>query len=482
MKVDKIIVFGAVVMLTATAGVFGADRNAETAPPKKDIIARETHQSGQNKTKQKDIADKEKPELPEQASDRAKEVTDIIWEHEFDEPVGDAIFGERGVTAAEARKLGWAISKDKKDSENVKVPYAKMKVIPDFERSVSFSEGKYSEKRIEFYDKNANAIKTRERGTFEQFVISNNGKYVMVKRKIPYSNLLGEPGYSGGELYRNDGTLLWKSEIGPHFIDVSNEGYVVAGELMPGEEAPRDFVFYDPQGNEVGRIKNPGIEWGFGSAKFSRSGEYVIIGYSDLVEKKSVIYLCEKNGTKLWVKELPLSSKFPFRFDIDENIGVLGVGYSDISYAYAIDWQGNLLWKIPLGNRGGLIPKASDDGRVVYIVSGIGYIWCIDKEKGQILWEREEDLKLTSWDLPLGKIPYYHRVTVINDRLYVWGGTAISKGGVWKPLLVLLSVFDAETGKLLHRKEYPNKLITLIERNGKVYLLNVEEGKISKIK
>ncbi|HRR96977.1 MAG TPA: hypothetical protein P5150_09655, partial [Candidatus Ratteibacteria bacterium] len=335
------------------------------------------------------------------------------WEYQFDEPVVDVIFEEADMTVKEAKALGWKDLKGRKDDEKVKIDYPKVKFIPE---TISFRKDEQQIKEINFYNKEGKIIKNLQLETEwlkrEKLATSKNKKYISVS-KIPIED---NPENTGGSLYKSDGTLIWKKDASDSPVAVSDEGYVIGGELDWGMYAPQDFIFYDPAGNELGRVKNPYrdiTDTGAGYAQFSPSGEYALVGYT-LGFAKTTVILTTKKGKILWQKEIEDCMWIPtIESDFAENVGIIGVGRKK---AYYIDWEGNLKWTLPFDIKGDMIVRLSEDNKKVYIVSSAGYLWCIDINTGQLIWKHKEgwapDLTAKSWPT---EVPRFREIEILKN-------------------------------------------------------------------
>ncbi len=335
----------------------------------------------------------------------------------------------------------------------------------------------YYVREIRFYDKDGkekNRIKIGEEGS-EWIHISSHKKYILIS-KIPTEY---NSDYSGGVLYDCNGNKVWEKE-GPTLIAVSDEGYTVGVNLdwqVPPEPGA-SFYIYNPSGRSIRTIENPDKRRTAPLfAKYSSDGEYAVLVFKGTTVPPTIITLIKKTGEILWQKEFP-EYRFSGReeeMDILEGVGVCGIFDKGSPYAFFIDWQGNLKWTVPLEIRGNMIVKISKDREKVFVVSSIGYIWCIRVNNGEFLWTHRE-----SWTPdPLAKgkgwpweVPRFRELKIKGDTFYIIG----KQGRNWHSST--LFVFDGENGKLLKKIEYPQEKITFAKDKRKIGLINATKGKV----
>lgn len=325
---------------------------------------------------------------------------------------------------------------------------------------------------MRFLSKDGNLLKrVIVRPGVERVIYSENGRYIL-RAWITDEDY---PERMGGTLYKSDGSVLWKkSDNTP--VAVSNEGYVIAVRpLCSSEEPAEGHIFYDPSGKEIASIVNPLKDEprGYTAAKFSSSGEYAVIGYTDFA--KTVIFLVGKEGNVVWQREFGWRSYAPNEMDIIENVGLIGIYDKSDPNVFFIDWNGNLRWANPLEIRGNMNVESSRDKMKVYVISSSGYIWCIDRLKGNSLWKHIEGWavnpqfaeKRMSWE-----VPRFVESKVIDNRLYVLG----KKGRDWYSST--LFIFDGRNGNLIKKLEYPRDKITFVKTYDGIGLINFTKRKI----
>ena len=400
---------------------------------------------------------------------------EVIYEMDFEEPVVDVIFDTATVTIEEAKRMGWKeeVFRDVGTSGKVTVFYPKVLFI-SADGTLSYDPLDNSKKMTEmrFLSKDGNLLKkVIVRSGAERVIYSENGRYIL-RTWITDEDY---PERMGGTLYKSDGSVLWeKSENTP--VEVSNEGYVIAvWPFCSPEEPAEGHIFYDPSGKEIARIINPLKDKprGYTAAKFSSSGEYAVIGYTDFA--KTVIFLVGKEGNVIWQKEFDWRSYASNDMDIIENIGLIGIYDEGGPNVFFIDWNGDLRWASPLEIRGNINVKSSRDNMKAYVISSNGYVWCIDRLRGNILWEHIEEWatnpqfaeKRMSWE-----IPRFVESKVIDDHLYVLG----KKGRDWHGST--LFVIDGRNGTLIKKLEYPRDKITFVKTYDGIGLINFTKKKI----
>jgi outer membrane protein assembly factor BamB len=418
---------------------------------------------------------------------------EVIYEKTFDEPIVEVIFDTATVKIEEAKRMGWkenAFSDEEKSKGKVLVSYPKVVFIADPEK-ISFRKDETQIKEIRFYNKEGKLIKKVQVETEwlkrEKVAISKNGKYIVVY-KVPTED---NPENTGGALYKNDGTLIWEKKTKDSPIAVSDEGYVVSGELDWGTYPPQDFVFYDPIGKEIGRVKNPYrnmIETGVGYAQFSSCGKYVLIGYTFGFAKTTII-LVTKEGEILWQKEIDDCLWIPTReSDFKEHIGVIGIGVGR-KLVYFMSWKGNLKWTLLLDDKTEDITKLSEDGEKIYITDMGGYIWCIETKSGRILWKYKGD-----WPLQIVErsedTPDFCEMKITGEKIYIvgkyidWGRkktkNKLDDKRLWYSSV--LFIFNSENGNLIQKIEYPDKRITLISKEDKLFISEIDSKKLFGVK
>jgi outer membrane protein assembly factor BamB len=311
-------------------------------------------------------------------------------------------------------------------------------------------------------------------------VRSSMGEYIAIS-KIPTEY---DPENIGGAIYKSDGTLVWKIDKGPSPLSINDEGYVVAAYKDWGAYAPGDFVFYNPAGNEIGRIENPllkkGYEIGCGNARFTPNGEYIVLGFTHLGQK-TIMILTTKRGKILWKKEFDYRSWFPYESAILENVGIIGI-WDQLkprqTYTYFIDWQGNLKWMVPLNTRGNMIVRFSEGKRKVFISATAGYLFCIDVQSGKLLWKYKMEWapKEGIPVQPVLNVPWFCEMNIVRNYIYIVG-KYMNRNVDWFSSAIL--IFDTNTGTLLKKIEYPEKKIYLQSSKDRLFIIDATSNKVS---
>jgi len=415
---------------------------------------------------------------------------EVIYEKTFDEPVVDVIFDTATVTIEEAKMMGWKNLEGKKDDERIKIEYPKVIFIPE---KISYRKDDTQIKEIRFYNKKGELIKKLQVETDwskrEKVVISPNGKYIGISKQPTEDN----PENTGGVLYKADGTLIWEKKTKDSPIAVSDEGYVLSGELdWKPEGTDGSFFIYNPEGEKIKTIENPyrkeNIGKGFG--KFSNDGKYVILMFTNY--KNSIIQLITKSGDILWENEIKYKCNIPNEFDLQENVGLIATttqvmdGYKE--YIFFIEWNGGLKWVIPLENLGrAIIIKIFSESKKACIVSTSCDIYCINLLTGETLWKYKESwapLKRDkNWLKFFDNKPRYAEGTIMGRYIYIIGKYKDVHSFPPKDWYAsTLFVFDFENNKLIQKIEYPDKRITLISRQNEVFISDIDSNKIFKVK
>ena len=216
----------------------------------------------------------------------------VVYEKTFDEPIVNVIFDTATVNIEEAKKRGW---KEEGFTNEEKI---KGKVLISYPKVVFGVQEARLEAR--FYDKNAQIINRLTLKEYEGVYLSPNKRCILVS-KIPDE---WNPQYSGGTLYDLDSKKIWEID-GPTPTAVSDEGYAIAAYLdwqvppAPGG----DFYVYDSKGKLITTIENPlKKKTAPLFAKFSKDGEYALLGFRASTYPPTAFTLITKEGKILWKK------------------------------------------------------------------------------------------------------------------------------------------------------------------------------------
>lgn len=413
----------------------------------------------------------------------------VVYEKTFDEPIVDVIFDTATVSIEVAKKMGWKEDAliDRID-EKVSIPLPKLTIISkkirfDYHPAFYVSHTKRSwnyVKEMMFYDvkgKICNKVEIgKEEGEeiIERIVVSANNRYVLVARGP------SENGYvSGGIVYDINGGKVWETDVdAPSPIAISDKGWTVASYLSSEGLSPGgDFYMYDPRGQLVTTIKNPKrsrVAAAF--AEFSDDGSCAIMCFKG--EGPPTMFMAiTRDGEVLWEKWFP-----EYRFSgFEEEIVVTSIGVIGImdfpTTVFYIDQRGELQWTLPLEARGFMSVKIAEERSKAFVVSSKGYVWCIDIDKGKILWRHQE-----TWSpepprkVSHPDVPHFSELRMNENTLFVIG----KKGIAWHSSI--LFVFDSETGNLLTKIEYPREKITFAQIDKEVALANITNRNVSILK
>jgi len=390
-----------------------------------------------------------------------------IYEKTFDEEIVDVIFDTATVSIGEAATMGWKdISSSGQTGNKVKINYPKIGIKPGYEELV-------------FYNSRGNVInrididKGKE---YEGVDISPSGKYVLVG-KIAYEDLFQE----GGVVYNSSGDKV--VEIKRHSLSViSDEGYIIAHEADSylGMDFPAksgSFYIYDNKGNIIKEIKSPVEEGGApGYTKFTEDGQYAIVMFVGIAQPPTYLYLIKKNGEVIWKNDFP---KYRFaggpELDIVADVGVaiiLDKGGPNLVF---IDWQGEVKWEMPLNMGGEMIVRIDKEMRRIFVVTTQGYAWCLDIDRGILLWKYRAPLAPPDWSWK-EDMPHFRESRIHRGLLYVLGRWTRS----WHS--TALFVLDSNTGKLLKQEEYPNEKVTFGDGTNKPILYNITKNSLVQVK
>jgi outer membrane protein assembly factor BamB len=396
-----------------------------------------------------------------------------VYEKIFQDSIIDVIFDTATVSIEEAYQLGWserAFGAEKKKEVLISYPkvlFISKRVYPLY---------KYDNiKEIIFLDrdgKQKNKV-TINQNKVERVHLSPRKKRILIERKPDEYDL----SIQGGILLDSDGKLIWQKDEGPYPIAVNDEGYAVAS-YFDDMYVPYDCIVYDPQGKEIQRISNPLGEYQeqWLSANFSVKGNYVVIRYTD-TRTKSILYALTKKGDILWQEE------FDYLLHICrvyEELGIFGSSYdggsSNVSI-FNLDWLGEEIWNAPIEVGGALRMKVLEGRNNIFSISHTGYLWCIDNNTGKILWRHREDWSpLNNMERWPDSVPNFQEFEINFDNVFVIG-KCIDKNRRWYSST--LFVFSSRDGKALQKKEYPNTRISLFLHNNRIFLLDIDKGKIS---
>jgi outer membrane protein assembly factor BamB len=170
--------------------------------------------------------------------------------------------------------------------------------------------------------------------------------------------------------------------------------------------------------------------------------------------------------------------------DVIENIGLVGIcdqyKPSYQTYAYFIDWNGNLKWMVPLNTRGNIIVKFKKDKKKVIVCSSRGYLFCIDIFSGKILWQHKEKWAQTGVvaSHPPHK-PLFDEVAIDKNYIYVKGSYENEEQEWYNSALL---IFNIDNGQLIQRKEYINKRIFLRTLKDKIFTIDIDNRTVKQFK
>ena len=416
-----------------------------------------------------------------------------VYEKTFQDSIVDVIFDTATVSITKAKEMGWkddAFNEEERVKGKATISYPKVVLVSRGKKlgyyAPATKRSSNTVKEIRFYDRNGTLLNTMEIGKQgrEWIHISPNSKYILMS-KIPTEY---RPNYSGGKLYDYNGNKVWENG-GPTPIAVSDEGYTVGANLdwqVPPEPGG-SFYIYNPSGKLIKTIANSDKNRSAPLfAKYTSDGEYAVLVFKGTTEPPTTITLIKKTGEIMWKKEF---SEYRFSGRGEELDILRGVGISGIfdlitsssakkiedwkTYAFFIDWQGNLKWTVPLEIRGNMIVNISEDREIAYVVSTEGYIWCIKIEQGEMVWRHKElwatspSAKEWSWEVPL-----LNEMDIKRNTLYIIG----KQGRDWYSST--LFVFNGKSGRLLKKVEYPQEKIFFAKCKRKIGLINTTKRKM----
>lgn len=399
----------------------------------------------------------------------------VVYEKTFDEQIVDAIFDTVTVSIEEAKRMGWkdeAFTPEDKVKGKVLVSYPRVVFVAGVGCCGWYIPNNGLEKRIKalrFYSKNGDLQKELEIGkdSIEYIYLSPQKNYILVS-KIPWEYA---PNHTGGSLYNLEGKKVWEIE-GPTPIAVSDEGCAIAVHLdwqIPSEPGG-DFYIYDSKGKLITTVENPNkTKTAPLFAKYSENSEYAILGYYTETFSPTIFLLISKTGKILWKRELVeySYSRAEGAIDLLPNKGIIGYVSRAGMCIFYLDWAGNLKWITNLRTFGYVNCLFASDSKKVYICTAVGYLWCFNREAGEIIWMHKED----------GAPPLDSLRPLINTpnftEMYEQEQNIIIK---CEPTTIFL--FDTETGKLKAKIVRPGKRIFLSLYNGIIFSINTIDGKV----
>ncbi|TET29166.1 MAG: hypothetical protein E3J70_07720 [Candidatus Heimdallarchaeota archaeon] len=406
----------------------------------------------------------------EESKERSKIELIPVYEKTFEDTIVDVIFDEAEMTIKEAKTAGWkqkVFTNEEKIEGKATVPYPEVVFVP---REVVHPVY-HDIKEINFLYKNGELRKKISIDSNNERVITSPCKKFIVIKRIPAEYGLN---IQGGILYRSDGEEVWRKDEGPFPVAVNDEGYVVAN-YFDWMYDPYDFVIYNPQGQEIVRIADPleEVREKWFSAQFSKDGNYIVVRYTD-TRSKSLIILLTKEGKIVWKKDFNYLAHV---YKIHSGIGIWGESFKGFQvYIFFLDWDGQLKWKTQVKLFGWTHLKVSQDNQKVFAISSTGTACCFDISTGEILWIHKEDWTpdYKSRRCP-SNVPEFIEIDVLDNRMFVIGKYT-DKDLQWYGSSFF--VFNSEDGTLIQKIDYPNKRITLFSHNNKIFLLDIDAGKI----
>jgi len=388
-----------------------------------------------------------------------------VYEKTFEDTIVDVIFDTVTVTLNKAKAMGWkeeAFSEEEKAKGKVTVPYPKVVFIGTPFPMASKVKG------IKFYNQQGNLIKYVNVQKKERVYMSPNKKYILIGKWPDVDH----PERQGGKLYNSHGDIL--TTFNRYFpLAVSDNRYVIAGELPYESEAPGDFRFYNPSGEEISKVHNPlkNIGEGWSWAIFERNKNNAIIGYTNKITRSVILYTT-MTGKKIWSSKLSFASTFPYESGVCRDY-IIGTGYIyncnkahfEKYYIWAINKKDGILkWLLETENLGNTVIKINKTSKHIYLSSWLNKeILKIGMDSGKILGK---------YKLPKGR-QLFNELKIINDTLYIIG----KQGRDWHSST--LFVFDGKNGKLLKKIEYPQEKITFAKCIEGIGLINITKGKVT---
>jgi outer membrane protein assembly factor BamB len=427
--------------------------------------------------------------------DFSKVELDTIYKKSYERIISDVIFDTARVSFERAKLLGW---KEKflngfSEKENLKIEYPKIILTSlkrgniDFFSSDIKKSSSYVDE-INFYDTNGSVIKSISLGWKEgnEYVFFSPEKKYLLLSKIPGDYL---PGSSGATLYDDAGMEVGEIEEKVP-VAVSDEGLIIGADLVAWRfpsEGGGSFYLYDKNGYLIREIVNPDRKKTVAFfAEFSTKGKYAVLAFTVPDSRPTYFYTIDRNGEIIGSINLPKFRFSNLKEEIvsSENRGFVVVldkvfgnklSFNGEQYLSFFDWEGNFKWEKSLEVRGRMMVKFSEDDSRLYVISNLGYLWCMDAQNGRIIWEYEKEPSQEFFlrkHLPRG-FSQFGELEVKEKRVFV----IAQVGKEWQSSVFF--VFDGDSGDILKRKYYPGEKITFGETAEGVCLINISKASVA---
>lgn len=415
----------------------------------------------------------------------------VVYEKTFPDSIIDVVMDTVTVTTEEAVAMGWkkeSLSSYEKTKGRVTILYPKLTVTGSGRLGWYMPDNLGKMKNIKIYDLKSKAAKTipalasngKGKVGREYYKKSSNGEYFLMTRYPDENN----QGWIGGSLYNKNGDKLWTiTDIGMTPVNVSVNGVVSFVRSSYGDEGPGepggDVVLYDSKGKMISIIKNPEPKVLISRFhKLSADGKYILRSLSDCKKARTVFTLSTIKGEQMWSIDFPNATYTGYQeeSEIIPGVGVLLIYTIDehISpsgklevYACLIDWNGNIKWKRQLEVKGNMLVNISNDQKICYIITGIGYIWALTIDNGNLIWSHKETwAPKTPYDIDTATELHFREMLSISNNIIIKGAPTEN----WNKSSVF--VFNKEQGLLIYHKEYMNKQIMIKNVDDKVMLID----------
>lgn len=368
---------------------------------------------------------KEKPELPEQASEVAKVKIEKVWEMKFDEEVVDVIMP----TDEEIQAL-------QKNGEN-----PRLKLI-------------VGKKMIKFLDNEGNVIKEKKLAENSKVEVSKNRKNIGII--TPKYEILGHPpvGLEFRLLDEDGNEIAFKEQV---LLGDYSEDYDILGNgenvvIKSGHEKIDTVSFYKVQnGNlllqKTINFSEIGGVGGFES-DYSTDGNYYCISTRGYKKNNAEAILFDNDGNKLW--SCDLSEAFEDIYISRSGSYIVATSRKIASTPqeckrtlYLISNLGKTITQYPIEPVGSYEADFSSNEKFLGITSGMDVIYFFESETGKLLWEYKDTEKTTRFG------PIW--VSENGENVFVW--KIIKKRGIKR------SDVYRKDGTRREKKEYIDEII-----------------------
>lgn len=375
-----------------------------------------------------------KPDLPEEASEKAKVKVEKIWERKFDEEIKDVAFGEGEITVEEARNMGMKGLEKERPRKKIKVRYPKIAVT---KKAIKFLDPKGKVK------KQISLGEITPKGWERKVKISKQGIGVL-SHIFRYKE--DRPSEAEFTMIDKNGNILYKidiSKVGYNMPYISPSNYIVGtGDItgdyfgyLPSVWNHRGLVKVLFKWEEMKIVEWGGAEFSLNSCAFNGDGKlFATTIYKRIwnqndkkFKEEHWLILFNENGEEIWrrdlspykIRDIGVSDNGEFIVvrtsrRIYEETGETKIikdkrGKERIAkrrklkeaenYLLLFDKNGILLWKknIPSGELNSIF--STDEKKLFAIIGRARYLFNVST--GDLVWEHTDEV---GYGLPITSI------------------------------------------------------------------------------